>query len=158
MFGYGTFGQVTFGQGPEETGAVLLFLRPDADDSDGGWTNELGVATDLFASIDESSPDDDDFIQSSISPSSDICRVRLSAPASGVGEPVNLRYRYKKTGTETVDLTVRLLEGSTPIAEWQHVGVSSSFVTATQTLTGPQFAAISDFGNLYIEFEANVSD
>jgi hypothetical protein len=36
-------------------GFVLVYMQPDADNSDGNWTNELDSTTDLYASIDETS-------------------------------------------------------------------------------------------------------
>ena len=54
-----------------------------------------------------------------------------------------------------VDLTVRLFEGSTQIAEWTHSDISTTFATASQTLTTPQFDAINNFGDLFIEFDDN---
>lgn len=133
---------------------VLLYLRPDADSIDGGWTNELG-GTSLFASIDETVANDTDYIQSIANPSLDIAKISLSNPSTGVTSPVKLRYRYKKSADAPADLTVRLLQGSTEIAAWSHTGISASFVTTEQTLTAPQLAAISDFNDLYIEFTAD---
>src|SRR3954468_16329145 len=134
---------------------VLLYLRPDADSIDGGWTNELG-GTSLFSSIDETSADDSDYIRSSINPVADIAKISLGNPSGGVGAPAKIRYRYKKDSTTTVNLTVRLLQGVTEIASWTHTGISSSYVTTEQTLTAPQLASITDFTDLYIVFEANV--
>lgn len=134
--------------------AIRLYLRPDADSIDGGWTNELG-GTILFSSIDESTLDDADYIQSSVNPSADIAKISLSNPGYAVGEPAKLRYRYKKDASPTADLTVRLLQGATQIASWTHSGISTSFVTTTQTLSAPEFASITDFNDLYIEFTAN---
>src|SRR6185503_11762728 len=106
--------------------AEVFFLHPDADDATGNWTDELDGTTDIFESIDEDSPaDDDDYVQSPI------------------------------VGGTTADLFVRLLEGSTEIVEWEHEDVSSSFTTATQELTEEQFDAISDFSNLFIELDDN---
>lgn len=136
------------------TPVVLLYLRPDADSIDGSWTNELGGTT-LFSSIDESVADDADYIQSSALPSMDVAKIGLSNPSARVTSPVKVRYRYKKDSAAAADLTVRLLQGATQIASWTHSGISSSFVTTEQTLSGPEFASITDFDDLYIEFTAD---
>jgi hypothetical protein len=133
---------------------VLLYLRPDADSIDGGWTNETGGSV-LYSSIDESAVNDADYIQSSVNPVVDVAKISLSNPGFGVTEPAKLRYRYKRDSARTADLTVRLLQGTTQIASWTHTGISTSFVTTEQTLTAPQFASITDFDDLYIELTAN---
>jgi hypothetical protein len=130
-----------------------VFLRPDADSIDGGWTNELG-GTELFASIDESVASDTDYIQSSINPVSDVAKISLSDPSTAVTTPVKIRYRYKKSEAAATNLTVRLLQGAVEIAAWTHTDISASFVTTEQTLTAPQFASITNFNDLYIEFTA----
>jgi len=55
----------------------------------------------------------------------------------------------------TADLSVRLFEGSTQIAEWTHSDIPATFTTAIQTLTTPQFDAINNFSDLFIEFDDN---
>jgi hypothetical protein len=136
---------------------VLLYLRPDADITDGGWTNELGNNTDLYASVDETAANDSDYIQSSVNAVADVCRIRISNPSTGVGAPFKVRYRYQKQGSGTADLTVRLFQGSTQIASWTHSNISATLGTVTQTLTGPQFASITDFSNLELELQADVA-
>ena len=135
--------------------STVLRLIPDADVSDGGWTNEAGGSV-LFSSIDEAVVDDADYIISSVNPVNDIARISISDPSSGVGEPVIVRYRYKKIGDTTpTDLIVRLFQGASEVVEWTHSGISTSFVTAEQTLTTPEFEAITDFDDLFLEFEAD---
>jgi hypothetical protein len=139
-------------------GTGLSYLRPDADDLDGGWTTESGT-TNLFPSIDESAPpNDSDFIKSSASPVSDICRVRLSNPNALVATPVKIRSRYKKSGSDPVNLIVRLKQGVTEKASWTYSGISNAFVTSEETLTVAQFNSITDFTDLFLEFEATTED
>lgn len=76
---------------------TVQYARPDADVTDGSWTNELGNATDLYASIDESAASDSDYIQSSVNPSSDLAEVGLG----NVGTPTvdtahYVRYRIQR--------------------------------------------------------------
>jgi Concanavalin A-like lectin/glucanases superfamily len=138
------------------TGAAIVynFMRPDADDTDGTWTDQSG-GTSLFAAIDETVVDDADYIQSVQAPVNDLCKIRISDPSVAPGQPFKVRYRYKKTGTAAIDLRVRLLEGTTVIATWTHSDIGTDFLTTTQTLSGGEFASITDFNNLYIEFRAN---
>lgn len=131
-----------------------IYLQPDADSIDGGWTNELDGTT-LAPSIDEMVPNDADYIKSETSPANDICKISFSDPLATPAQPFIVMYRYSKSGSAQIDLGVRLLEGTTEIAVWSHTNISTSFITAEQTLTGPQFSAIGDFANLFIEFNAN---
>jgi len=52
----------------------------------------------------------------------------------------------------SVSLAVRLFDGATEIVEWTHTP-TEFFVTAEQVLTAPQVAAISNFANLFVEFD-----
>lgn len=135
---------------------VALFLRPDADISDGGWTDE-GGATTLFDAVDESSFSDTDYIRSTVA-AGDKVSLRLSDPSATVDEPFTVRYRCKREGTDAANLTVRLYEATSPptlIMEFDHGSVTDAFATYTHNLTATEFAAIGDFNNLYLEFEAN---
>lgn len=100
-------------------------IRPDADTALDGWTDQAGGTTAIYATVDESTASDSDYVQSPV----------ISATRA--------------------DLKVRLLQGSTTIVEWTHTDVSETFTTAEQTLTSPQLAAISDFSNLFIELDDN---
>lgn len=136
---------------------TLAYIFPDADDATGTWTNELGGST-LYASIDEHlAPIDSDFIQSALDPVSDLCRVRLSDPTVGITptEPFFVVYRYGKFGMAQIDLTVSLKQGTTIIVTYTHTDIAGPPLTVRQTLTTPQFASISDFTNLFLEFTAN---
>ena len=73
---------------------TVQYARPSADVEDGSWTNESGNNTDLYASIDESTASDSDYIQSAVNPSSDATTLSLSS----VGNPTvdtghTVRYR-----------------------------------------------------------------
>lgn len=142
-----------FNQG---AGVTYQILTPDADLADGGWTTHLG-GTVLYAVIDEAVVDDADFIRSSDNPSSDVCEVALSNPTGNVGEEVIVEYRYGKVGSAQIDLTVDLREGTTTIATWTHTNVSATLTTASQTLTAPQVASITDYNALSLRFSANSS-
>lgn len=137
--------------------------RPIADTHIGSYVNEADAGTDLYLSIDESSVDDGDFIESGVAPVDDpyVCQLGpLTDPVSSTGHIV--RYRYKKSGSAGIDLTVELREGyaseaspGTLIASWSHTSISTSFVTAAQTLTAGEADAITDYADLYLRFVFN---
>ena len=57
---------------------MAQYARPDADDTDGNWTDKSGGST-LYTSIDESSTDDSTtYIKVTDNGSNEICIVRLS--------------------------------------------------------------------------------
>lgn len=144
----------------QKSSAVAVeILRPDADSSISDWTNQAGGATGIFGTIDEATFDDADYIQSPLPPSGSVARFRLSDPTAGytLANPVVVSYRFKKDNTNDQSLTVSLKQGTTLIASWTHTGagLTQSFQTVDQTLTAPQFASITDFNDLFVEFQAS---
>lgn len=136
-------------------GAATMLLRPDADITAGGWLNEVGGVT-LFSSIDEVVAGDADYIVSGSSPVNDSCEIRLSDPGSLAAQPAKVRYRYWRTGAAgSMELRVRLLQGATQITSWTHSAITSTHTTTEQTLSTPEFAAITNFNDLRLEFRAN---
>jgi len=130
-----------------------ITLAPDADDSVGSWTNETAGTT-LYTSVDEASSDDTDFIKSPNNPSTSICRLRLSDPSGAMGDTMTVAVRCKASAG-TVNLAIRLKEGSTVRAQWTDTGLSTAWTTVTHNLTSGERASITDFTNLYVELEAN---
>lgn len=131
--------------------------NPDSDVTKGNWTDELGGTTNIYTSIDETSASDSDYVESGDSPNLDVLEVGLgnpSDPSTGDGHYVHVRYR--KQGTETIDLRVRLLQGATEIASWTYSGISTSFVYKREKLTTTQANNITDYSNLRFEFRADV--
>lgn len=131
---------------------VAQFIRPDADDVDGGWTNEVGGTT-LFGSVDESSFSDTDYIKSSGLPN-DKVKLRLSDPTATVAEPLIIRFRCRHEIAGDANLIARLFEGTTQIT-WFQLTITDTFTTYTHQLNSAEFASIGDFTNLFIEFESN---
>jgi len=133
-------------------------LRPDADDSISDWTNETDGTTNLFHSIDETAFDDADYIKSPI-PAGTTARFRLTDPTTGktLVDPVIIRYRFKKIASDDQKLVVSLKQGTTLIKSWTHTGagLTESFQTVEQTLSTGELATITDFDNLFIEFQAS---
>lgn len=140
---------------------TLQLLVPDADTTVGNWTTHTGSATNLYQQIDEDSANDSDFIQSEPAPSASVVKFGLSngSPTPTADDTQRVRYRYSKDADDGVslDLTVSLVEGaSTVIASWTHVGITTTLTTANQVLTAPQKASITDYDNLFIQFEASI--
>lgn len=139
-------------------GSILLYLAarqfavPTSDFSVGAWTTQLGGTTNLFAVVDETTPDDTDYIRSELAPSSSPVTLgigTLSTPGTG---PQYLRYRYGKDSTSAqVDLTVELLEGASVVQTWIHTNVPAGFALATQQITN----SISDYSTLRVRFTGN---
>lgn len=143
-------------------GMLLQFAVPATDHTDGSWTNEAASAVNLYASIDEATASDSDYIQSSVSPAA-VDEVKLTLEP--LAEPTEttdhvLRYRYKKsaTGGDQINLTVRLYaaDGSTIIASATHTAIDA-VTDGELTLSGAEAAAIpsADYGTgLVVGFRA----
>jgi hypothetical protein len=110
-----------------------FLLRPDGDTATDGWTNEADSASNIYQSVDEVTASDSDFVQSP---------RKVSATSSPT----------------TADLKVRLYDGATMIVEWTHTDIGAAYVDVEQTLTAPQYAAITGFANLFLEFDDNQSN
>jgi hypothetical protein len=137
-------------------------VRPTADVADGNWLNEAGSNTNLYASIDEVTASDSDYIQSGASPASaDIVQVRFGAltdPAVGTGHVVRYRYLKDQTGGDTINLTVTLrqADGTTSVASQGHTNISA-VTDGTFTLSSGEADSIpsADYGvGLVLEFAA----
>lgn len=146
-----------------ETGGTVIpvrIIRPNTTISTGSWRTDTG-ATGLHLAIDEKVADDADYIQSALSPTSaDVCEVSLDPVLdpgrSNDGSDHRIHYRYQKdaSGGDTINLTVRLMQGTTEIANWAHTNISNGFTEAEQVLTDGQANSITDYGDLRLRFES----
>jgi hypothetical protein len=139
------------------TGYVPLInpqlIHMGSDDTDGGWTTESGGSV-LYASIDEATPNDSDDIQSGVSPSHDVCKIKFSSAIDPVrSDEHTIRYRISST-SGTGNLAVKLYCGATLIKTWTHTSVPSTLTTYTQVLSGGEADTITDYTNLYLWFDA----
>jgi len=139
---------------------VAQFGRPD------GLAGSNGTWTGTYASIDEATPNDADYLASPSGPtSSHYYEVTLS----DVQEPytrsgITVRYRYAKSGNnagQTINLTVELRQGSTVIASMTHnniPGVSGSgWQQGSFTLTEAQGNSITNLADLRLRFRPTAS-
>jgi hypothetical protein len=137
-------------------GITFQYLRPSADTSLGSWTDEADGVTNIYTHIDETSPSDADYVQSPNNPSANIYKFKISTgsdPTVHTNHIISYRYR-KPDSTGTVNLKVRLVEGTTTRKEWTHNDIGTTWTTQEQTLTEGEAATITDYSNLYLELEA----
>ena len=145
---------------------MAQFARPSGDlFIETGYTDEGGAATDLYLSVDEVSANDSDYIESPDVPTADAVVLSLGAitdPAVGTGHIVRYRYAKSAAGGDTINLDVELRQGyvnegtpGTLIASWSHTDISDTLTTASQTLTGPQADAITNYAALSLRIVAN---
>ena len=143
----------------------LDYLRPTTDTTAGNWTTNTGASTGLYDTINEASPDNDDYAQSEVSPTASPVVFALGVGGdAGLSIGHTMRYRYGKviTGSgETVNLTVQLRQGytnesdqGTLIAEWTHSNITEALVTAEQRLTTAQADSITNYGTLFARLVA----
>lgn len=125
------------------TGEVQL-LSPISDVSDGDWLPSTG--TDLYATVDEASYSDTDYIYATSATTCTLALATGSDPAVSTGH--TLRYRLL-SGSGTV--TVTLKQTSTTIASWGPHTLTGTAQDFAQTLTGGQADSITDYSALRVE-------
>lgn len=139
-------------------GSVAGTFQPDADVTDGSWLNASASNTNLYASIDEDTADDLDYIQSSnlTFGNSDACTVGLEpfgfTPDDDAAVIVQFRARDSTTGGGV--LQVELLEGATVRASSGALNLTTTVTLYQFQLTPAEIAAISDWDNLNLTFKA----
>jgi RHS repeat-associated protein len=134
--------------------------RPD------GFVSSNGSWTGTYASINEVTPNDANFLASPAGPTtSNYYEVSLSDVAPpGTLTGIAVRYRYAKAGNnagQQTNLTVELRQGSTVIASQAHLNIpgitGSGWQQETFTLTPAQAATISDWTNLRVRFRPSTT-
>lgn len=122
--------------------------RPSSDTTLGAWLPSAGSS--LYATLDEVSPDDADYIYTN---SVSTCKIALNAvadPLTSSGQVVS----YRVWSPNSNGLTVRLMQGATEIASWTHTVLPTSPTTYQQALTAGQCDAITDYSTLAIQLES----
>lgn len=130
---------------------MAQYARPDSDITTGDWTS-----VPLYAKVDEVAASDADFISAT---GDDYCEMGLSdIEAPGAGDVI-LRVRVRRpASSDDATLIVKLMEGSTVITERLVDVTSSSFVTASLTLTSGEKAAITDWSDLRVRLSRTLLD
>jgi hypothetical protein len=136
------------------------YVRPDSDISKGGWTDQVSGNNNgiLYDDIDETVRNDVDHVTSqsiSASAPTDTMIIGMSdAQDPNRADAHVVKYVYRKNGTGGINLnlTVILLQGTTPIASWSHGNIGTSFTLTQQTLTESQANSISNYNDLRLQF------
>lgn len=135
---------------------VYTSLYPVADLGE-YWTTETGATTNLYASIDELVPDENDYIVSPpvslLTQSTQAFSLRPVDPPTRKAD-FSVSYEYYLRDGSGQNLTIKLMQNTTVIASWSHVVNSLSPVAHTQPLTTAQINAITDYSALRLEFVA----
>ena len=126
----------------------LRYAYPTADTTAGPWAASTG--TDLFAMIDEESASDTDYIYANATGTGKFKILPVTDPGASTGHVVNYRIWSPVAG----NAKVRLVQGSTTVVEWTHTSLPATATLYSQSLTGEQADAITDYDDLYLEFEA----
>jgi hypothetical protein len=124
--------------------------RPDADDTDGNWTDKDGGTT-LYTSIDDTSTGDDatTFIKVADQFSNEVCIVRLEDVDTPVSGDAWIKYKAltEDNGMGQPGLKLELLQGSTVKATTTNSSVdTSSFTSYSYTIS--DVSGISDWTDL----------
>jgi hypothetical protein len=132
---------------------AFSYLRPVSDVSTGTWTTSP-----LYAKIDETIADDNDYISSVDVPVNDTCEIALTptgTPSSRDNHSVSYRIGKSNNSATQLDLTVGLYQGNTLIKSQSHTNVPYGFVTTGFSLTTGEASTITDYSDLRIRFTAN---
>ena len=132
---------------------MAQFARPASDITVGSWTTSP-----LYASIDEASYDDGDYITSVKSATAETFEVKLSSvtdPQSGANHTIRIRASASLELGSTAD--VYLYQGATLIATRATINLTTSFAEYTYTLSEKDADAITDYTDLRIRVTASVA-
>lgn len=160
-----SFGAATISQGGTQTLTATIFtasqqwgthtvyrlviVYPTSDIAINGWTDQAGGVTNLYTTIDDLT--DTEGIKGTINDGIASFGIVLQDPGVDVLHSIFIRYQKEAAGT--VNLTVRLRQGVSLIASWEHLNISETFVTIEEILTGGQIASITDYSALRVEVE-----
>ncbi len=136
---------------------MTQYARPDSDISNDNWEDDGGGSVNLYQTIDETTASESDYLISHSFPSNDIYEAGLSDvtdPVSSVGHTV--LYRYKKSAADgaQMNITVRLMQGTTIIASKAVPNISEVWTDNSFALTGGEADSITDYTDLRLQFEA----
>lgn len=137
---------------------MAQFARPSADTVRTAWTDQAGGTTTIYTTIDEVSASDADYIKTSAPPGANEFETLLTSvtdPVSSTGHVMRWRRRKQPaSGSAQINLTVRLLQGTTQIKSVSDTDIPGSFTDTSATLSGGEADSISDYTNLRLEFVA----
>lgn len=129
---------------------AILKVMPVADTYKGDWTASTG--SDLYAMIDETSPSDSDYIQTTVAGA---CKIRL-ASTTVAAVLTDHRVPFRAKGDNTSQVKVSLVQGHPSEIEIAATTVTptTSSVDYELNLLTTQADDITDPTDLYLRFEA----
>ena len=141
------------------------FARPDADITDGTWLNEAASNVNLFASIDEVTVSDADFVESALAPATAAMAVGTSNvedPVSSTGHIIRANVWKNAAGGAQIDIVIQLRQGyasegvqGTLIATLTAANVTGTSAAVSYTLSGAEADAITNYNDLQFRITAN---
>ena len=150
---------------------MAQYGTPNADLVDGTWLDEAASAVNLYDGLVPGTPgsigagDDSTYIESVAAPSSAACAFPLSNledPAVSTGHIMRWRRGKDAAGGSQIDLTVQVRQGytgegaqGTLINSFSDTAIPDAFTTTTDTLSGAEADAITDYTDLQVRFVAN---
>ena len=145
---------------------MTQYARPDGDVSrNSEWTTNSSGTSNLYATIDEATASDSDYIQYNSSWSDSTSTVRftlsdISAPSDLSTVKVVFRSKAYQAWSTAIDGRVYLYQGSSEIANKRYSSASawggSSFTTIDDfTLTSTEAGNITDWSDLELRFRNN---
>lgn len=145
---------------------MAQFGRPTTDTTRESWVDQVDGTTNIYTTIDETSPSDADYIKSASAPTTDAYVTALTTsledPVSSSGHIVRYRYQKNVTGGAQIDIVIQLRQGyvnegtpGTLIASTTLTNVSNGWTTGSFTLSAGEADSITDYTSLFIRVTAN---
>jgi hypothetical protein len=141
------------------------FGRPSADTNNpGAYTDQGGGGSNIYLTIDETSPSDADYVRSPLNPQGAVYVTKLSNledPQSSSGHTLRTRYAKDAAGGGVIGLVVELRQGYVSegeqgllIATRSFPDITEAFTTTESVLTGTEADLITDYTSLYVRYVA----
>lgn len=126
---------------------MAQFARPDQDVADGAWT-PVGGPSDLFDCVDESSPNDSDYMEDvANNTTAELGLTSVSDPGVGTGHII--RFRMQGNGGAGPErCNVQLFEGATLRADTGSQTSRGAWDTKVYTLTEAEADSIGAYTDL----------
>jgi hypothetical protein len=150
---------------------MAQYATPDADIVDGAWLDEGAAAVNLYDGMVPGTPgsigagDDATYATSESNPSASAMAVGLSNvtdPALSTGHIMRWRRQKDIAAGAQIDLTVQVRQGYTSegaqgtlINSFSDTDIPGAWATTSDTLTGGEADAITDYTDLQLRLVAN---
>jgi len=137
---------------------MAQFARPSADTVRTAWTDQAAGTTNIYATIDEVTASDADYIKTPTQPGANEFETLLTTvqdPLSSANHVMRWRRRKQPaSGSAQINLTVRLMEGATQRVTQSDTNLPGTFTDTSYTLSGGEADTISNYADLRLEFVA----